>query len=228
MSLLLHSQERRRTLFSRKPRRYTSLVHATIFDIDGTLLQSAGVDDELYKEAVGSVFHGAFFRPALSDYDYVSDSGILSQVMIDNSIPDDPEAVSRIKSNFVGLLNEHIAKHGPFPEVPGAKNILKKFRESPDHAVAIATGGWRESALLKLQTAGFGELADPIATADDAYDRKEIMRIALARLSGTYTSVTYFGDGPWDRDATSGLGWKFVAVGSALGGLDSYLDLDGI
>ena len=225
---MLHSQERRRTLLSGKLRRYTKLVHATIFDIDGTLLQSAGVDDDLYKNAVQSVFHGAFLRPALSDYDYVSDSGILSQIMIDNSIPDDPELASRVKSNFIGFLKAHIAKHGPFPEVPGAKNILKKFRESPDHAVAIATGGWRESARLKLETAGFGELAYPIATADDAYDRKAIMRIALAQLSGSFSTITYFGDGPWDRDATSGLGWKFVAVGSALGGLESYYDLDDV
>lgn len=203
-------------------------MHATVFDIDGTLLQSAGVDDDLYKHAVRSVFRGAFIRPSLSDYDYVSDSGILSQIMTDNSIPEDQESALEIKSIFVGFLKAHIAEHGPFPEVPGAKNILRKFRESPEHAVAIATGGWRESALLKLETAGFDGLAYPIATADDAYDRKEIMSIALAQLSGSFNSITYFGDGPWDRDATNGLGWNFVAVGSALGGLESYDDLDDV
>ena len=203
-------------------------MHATVFDIDGTLLQSAGVDDELYKDAVRSVIRGALIRPSLSDYDYVSDSGILAQIMTDNSIPSGSEQASVIKSRFMDLLRAHISKHGPFEEVPGAKNILKMFDKSPDHAVAIATGGWRESALLKLETAGFGELVCPIATADDAYDRQEIMSIALSQLSGSFSSITYFGDGPWDRDASSGLGWNFVAVGSALGGLESYHDLENV
>jgi len=200
-------------------------VHAVIFDIDGTLLQSVGVDDGLYKHAVRSVIRGAFIRPSFSDYDYVSDSGILSQIMTDNLVPNDPAQVSTIKSTFMGLLRTHISEHGPFPEIPGAKNALKKFDESPDHAVAIATGGWRESALLKLDTAGFGDFVCPIATADDAYDRKEIMSIAVSQLGGAFSTITYFGDGPWDRDATSRLGWNFVAVGFALGGLESYHDL---
>ncbi|MGI9357628.1 MAG: hypothetical protein ACR2PF_21035, partial [Rhizobiaceae bacterium] len=61
--------------------------------------------------------------------------------------------------------------------------------------------------------------------SDDAYDRKEIMRTALSRLGGSFDSVTYYGDGPWDRDASHQLGWSFVAVGSALGGLESYYGL---
>ena len=160
-------------------------MHATVFDIDGTLLQSAGVDDDLYKAAVRSVIRGAFFRPSLSDYDYVSDSGILAQIMTDNSVPHTSERVALIKSRFIDLLTTHISEHGPFPEIPGALNILRKLNDSPEHAVAIATGGWRKSALLKLETAGFSELACPVATADDAYDRREIMSIALSQLGGS-------------------------------------------
>ena len=64
----------------------------------------------------------------------------------------------------------------------------------------------------------------PLATSDDAFDRAEIMRIALSSLGTTFDSVSYYGDGPWDRDACDKLGWNFVAVGSALGGLTSYGD----
>ena len=68
----------------------------------------------------------------------------------------------------------------------------------------------------------------PIATSDDACDRKEIMRIALSQLGSKFSSVTYFGDGPWDRDATLELGWRFVAVGPVLGGINSYDDLSDV
>jgi len=203
-------------------------VNAVIFDIDGTLLQSAGADDDLYKVAVRSVFPGVHIRPALSDYDHVSDSGILSQIMTDNLIPDDSNSVSEIKSTFIDLLKTHIEEHGAFLEIPGAKKMLANLTSSSNHVVAIATGGWRMSAHMKLDTGGFGKLECPIATSDDAFDRKEIMKIALSHLGNSFDSITYYGDGPWDRDATNALGWNFVPVGPVLGGLESYDDLDDV
>ncbi len=197
-------------------------MHAVIFDIDGTLLQSASVDDALYKEAIVSVLGNIRFRPSFTDYDYVTDSGILSQVLDDNSMAHHPENISAIKSHFVESLRLHISENGPFLEIPGARNILKLLRVSHNHSVAIATGGWRESAQLKLESAGLDTFGFPLSTSDDAYDRKEIMRIALESLGTSFHSVTYYGDGPWDRDACSELGWQFVAVGPTLGGLSSY------
>lgn len=201
-------------------------MDAVIFDIDGTLLQSAAVDDDLYNEAVRSVITDARIRPNLSDYDHVSDSGILSQILSESLIDEDDAVVAAIKQNFVGLLAEHVTTHGPFPEIPGAKTFLQSFVSSANHKVAIATGGWRPSALLKLESAGFADLNVPVATSDDAKDRKEIMQIALSHISGEYDSITYYGDGPWDRDASLALGWNFVAVGAKLGGLLSYEDLN--
>jgi hypothetical protein len=45
---------------------------------------------------------------------------------------------------------------------------------------------------------------------------------ALSQLDGPFQSVTYFGDGVWDRDASASLGWKFVPVGPKLGGLTDF------
>ena len=200
-------------------------MHAVIFDIDGTLLRSAAVDDDLYRRAVLSVLGDVQFRSSLEAYDYVSDAGILSQILSDNALDDDVELVGAVKACFINELAAHIAANGPFEEIPGAKRTLEKLYRSANHSVAIATGGWRESALLKLKTAGLGELDVPLATSDDARDRKDIMRIALSHLGSAFSSVTYFGDGPWDREATVALGWRFVAVGPLLGGLDTYDDL---
>lgn len=197
-------------------------MHAVIFDIDGTLLESVTVDDSLYKEAVVSVLGNVRFRASLADYDYVTDSGILAQVLEDNAVSLASEGISAIKLYFVRSLRKHISEHGPFPEISGAGNILKSFHASNEHSVAIATGGWRESAQLKLASAGFDRFDFPLSTSDDAFDRKEIMRIALGRLGSDFDSVTYYGDGEWDREACSQLGWQFVAVGPDLGGISSY------
>jgi hypothetical protein len=45
---------------------------------------------------------------------------------------------------------------------------------------------------------------------------------ALSQLRGPFESITYFGDGVWDRQATEALGWGFVAVGPKLGGLSTF------
>lgn len=203
-------------------------MHAVVFDIDGTLLQSAEVDDILYQEAVRSVLGDVQIRPSLSEYSYVSDSGILSEILADNSIPSDQELVESIKAHFVEALRLHVSTDGPFPEIPGARNILTSLSRSLNHSIAIATGGWRASALLKLESSGFSGLDVPLATSDDAQDRVEIMRIALSRLGKLFDTVTYYGDGPWDRDASRELGWQFIPVGSAIGGLESYDDLNDV
>lgn len=197
-------------------------MHAVIFDIDGTLLQSASVDDALYRASVTAVLGPVRFRPSLSDYDFVTDSGILSQVLNDNSLQPNPEQISGVKANFVEALSSHIRENGPFREVPGAKKMLDSLAASEIHSVAIATGGWLDTALLKLESANFDLTHLPLATSDDHFERTEIMQLALSRLGSEFNSITYYGDGPWDRDACLVLGWNFVAVGTALGGIDSY------
>jgi phosphoglycolate phosphatase-like HAD superfamily hydrolase len=197
-------------------------MHALVFDIDGTLLQSADVDDTLYKESVRQILGDVVFRPSLADYDLVTDSGILLQILEDNRIPGDSQCVTAIKSTFLNAFRSHFRQHGVFPEVPGAKALLEAIRSSKSCCAAIATGGWRETARLKLESAGFdiGDL--PLASSDDSPDRTEIMRLALSKLGNDFESVTYYGDGPWDKEACGALGWQFVAVGPILGGIESY------
>ena len=76
--------------------------------------------------------------------------------------------------------------------------------------------------MLKLDTAGFNLDGVPVASSDDSPSRVEIMQIALSRLGSDFESVTYFGDAEWDRRACQQLGWNFVAVGSDLGGIESF------
>lgn len=198
------------------------MKHAVLFDIDGTLLHSAAVDDALYREAVRQVLGDVRLRPTLHDYEAVTDTGVLGQILRDNDIPGDP--LDDVRSLFVQLLERHVDANGPFQEIPGASGFLRRLYASVDHAVAFATGGWRESAMLKLDSAGLDWTGLPLASSNDHHERTSIMEIALSQLGGRFEMVTYYGDGPWDRDACLALGWNFVAVGPQLGGIESYDD----
>ncbi len=198
------------------------MTHAVLFDIDGTLLHSAAVDDALYREAVRRILGDVRLRTSLHDYKAVTDTGVLGEILRDNNIPGDP--LDEVRSLFVQLLEQHVVAHGPFVEIPGASEFLRRLDASADHAVAFATGGWRESAMLKLDSAGLTWNGWPLASSNDHHERTGIMEIALSQLGRAFETVTYYGDGPWDRDACLALGWNFVAVGPELGGLESYSD----
>ena len=197
-------------------------MQAVIFDVDGTLLDSTSQDEALYKLAVEDVLGPVRFRPGLHDYDHVTDSGILLQTLADNDITPNDVLIHEVKAAFFQRLREHIAAQGAFREIPGAMALLDRLRDSANHGVAIATGGWAGSAQIKLETAGFDTDRVPLASSDDAIDRTDIMRFALDALGAPCKGVIYFGDGPWDQDACQRLGWVFRPVGPALNGLLSF------
>jgi len=198
------------------------VTDAVIFDLDGTLLDSSAQDEALYKLAVERVLGKVTFRPHLADYDHVTDTGILLQLLDDNDLSPDPGTITEIKNEFFRRVEAFVTETGPFEEIPGAREMLQRLADSESHGIAIATGGWQRSAEIKLRTAGFEMRNVPLVTSDDAIDRTDIMRIALQAIGTDVRSVTYFGDGPWDRQACQSLGWTFRPVGPLLNGLSSF------
>ena len=195
---------------------------AVIVDVDGTLLRSAEQDDELYRRAVEEVLGVVRFRPDLRDYTRVTDTGILLQILEDNAIAASEAVVADVKAAFFAGIDGYIKEQGPFEALPGARQFIARLKESPSTGLAIATGGWRTSAETKLRTAEFDTVGVPFATSDDAIERVDIMRIALDSLADDFDTVTYYGDGHWDREASRRLGWRFRAVGPALDGIETF------
>ena len=197
-------------------------MEAVVFDIDGTLLESDEVDGELFVAAVSKVLDVTGVRPDWSTYRNVTDSGVLREILEDSGIAPTGELFDTVRNEFVAMLDAHIKVHGAFREIPGAADYLARLRSSGHHYVAYATGAWRESAVLKLESAGFPVNDMRVATSSEFEDRVSIMRAALSGAPPGISKITYYGDGVWDRAAASQLGWQFVPVGRTLGGLRDY------
>ena len=71
-------------------------MHLVMFDIDGTLVDSAGFDSELYVEAVRSVLN-VEIDSDWNAYEHVSDSGILEEVL-GRAWPDSELYVEAVRS----------------------------------------------------------------------------------------------------------------------------------
>jgi phosphoglycolate phosphatase-like HAD superfamily hydrolase len=189
-----------------------------MFDIDGTLVDSAGFDAALYAEAVRTVL-GVEVDRTWGAYRNVTDSGILEEILEQHGENDavvlDALRLA-VKRRFVDAVRKHLEVAVPnVREIAGAAALIEALRAMPNVRVAIATGGWAESAQLKLRAIGIDSHGLGFASGSDAIARTKIMQLAEHRaLRGAApVSRTYCGDGAWDERASAELGYRFVAIG---------------
>jgi beta-phosphoglucomutase-like phosphatase (HAD superfamily) len=205
-------------------------MHLVMFDIDGTLVDSTGFDGDFYAEAVESVL-GVRVNRDWDVYEHVSDSGILAQLLREAVLDRDrdrAELAARVQQRFVANVGAFLANNpSTLREIAGAKRLVDRLLELPGVRVAVATGGWQETARLKLRLIGIDSERLAFASSSDARARTEIMQLAARRAmqGAAFRRATYFGDGPWDRRASEQLGYDFVAVGRAVAHPHAYDDL---
>ena len=175
-------------------------MHLVMFDIDGTLTETMKVDEECFVRSFKNVFGFADIDTDWSHYPHTTDSGIFHDLFT-SRIGRSPTAqeVSGFRQHFIQLLAA-ASSQSPFSPVAGADRLLSRLAQDGSHRVSLATGGWRDSARLKMASAGMCFDNHPTASADDALDRESIMRIPcreqrgdMADLAALSMLVTEFG-----------------------------------
>lgn len=204
-----------------------------IFDIDGTLTHTTGVDDACFHAAIEHALQVRGFDPDWANYPHATDSGLLHEIAR-RHLHREPTAdeARTAHERFVSLLHAQASVPGRIQPVPGAHALLRGLRADPSWSLAIATGAWHASAQIKLRTAALGVDDLPLATASDAHSRADITLHAIARAMNTkhepadpdsgpallagarrrFAGLVYVGDGLWDLRTSRGLGLGFVGV----------------
>jgi len=184
--------------------------HTIVFDIDGTLIQSFEFDEKLYIESVEQVTKLSFDGD-WSLFPNITDSGILKTFWENRFDSELPETVYlQVKELFVQKIHDYVRGIKVKP-VAGAIDFFETIKQCPNTSVAFATGGWRETAELKLTSAGFYISGIELASSNDHHVRSKIMQIAIRDFNAK--TPVYFGDGEWDKRACEELGWRFIAIG---------------
>jgi beta-phosphoglucomutase-like phosphatase (HAD superfamily) len=207
---------------------YTHPMHLVMFDIDGTLVDSHGFDGDLFAAAIRREL-GIQVDKTWQSYRNVTDSGILGEVLVHHVVAGERrQAYDRVKACFVDLIRDFIAQQprGLQP-VAGAPEFIRALQARSGVAVAFATGGWRETAEMKLRSVGVEFEGAPFGSSSDAEARVDIMRSAerQAAAVGAFRKRTYFGDAPWDKAASAALGYDFVAIGGRVEHTRGFEDL---
>ena len=192
-------------------------MNLVVFDVDGTLTETMGVDTDCFVRSLDQVFGFKHVDTDWSAYKHVTDSGVLQEIH-EGRVGRGPvvSEVARFREHFVTLLTQ--AWHeSPFAEVPGAARCLEELNESKEYRVSLATGGWRASARLKMASAGMCYDDYPWASADDSSEREAIIKLSMERAAqrhGEFDDVLFVGDGVWDARACRNLGLPFIGIGA--------------
>lgn len=186
-----------------------------IFDVDDTLLKSSEFDTDCYFDAVKDVL-GVKVDYESKKWKSATDSGVLFEIIESIGLSNDKYRLhDKVKANFLERIFTYI-KSNSIHEIRGAAEFLESLKRKANIAVSIATGGWHESAMLKLDAAGININGISIASSNDHHIRSEIMKIAVGRADkgSVPHGYTYFGDALWDKRACEELGFDFVLVGN--------------
>jgi phosphoglycolate phosphatase-like HAD superfamily hydrolase len=195
-------------------------MHLVMFDIDGTLTETTQTDEECFVRSLTEVCGFSGVETDWSSYKHTTDSGIFHELYVARvGQPPSVAEISHFRQHFVELLTE-ASSVVAFSPIAGARQLLSCLDRSAEHRVSLATGAWRDSARIKMASAGLCFDDYPAASADDARDRESIMRLsmqrAVARHGAPFVSTVYIGDGVWDARACRTLGIPFIGIGSGL------------
>jgi phosphoglycolate phosphatase-like HAD superfamily hydrolase len=192
-----------------------------VFDLDGTLTEHVSADEKCFVQAFADAYGIDQLDRHWMDYEHITDSWVVGQVFRTKygRAPAQAEIQQYIQC-YVNLLAENARNtEDPVRQMPGAQSFLGNLGEVTGWRGAIATGGWRRSAMFKMTCAGMTTDHVPAAFAEDGPTREGIVRSAITRAAACYGTrrfgrVVLVGDGIWDARTARSLQLPFVGVAS--------------
>ena len=194
-----------------------------LWDVDGTLLNAAGLGTRLYE----MVFRVLFGRelPAVAPKAGRTDRAIITDTLTLAGIPEPRTQVDR----FLAALASQVAAvdgtmNAQVHPLPGASAAIAALAtaSTPHRRIhqSVLTGNVRPLAVLKLGAAGLGDHLDLSAGAyGDAHEvRAELVSVARLAASRVYaagfagSSTILIGDTPLDVEAALATGARVVGV----------------
>lgn len=188
-----------------------------LFDVDGTLIHSEKNDSRSFAETYEELYGLPFPTIDWLRYEHVTDTTILQSVLGEHFEREcNWEEVEVFQENYIARMARKRAFDAkPYREVPYPRATIERLLADPRFVVAIATGGWRDSALFKLHYLDFPVEAIPVVGADHKYTREAILEEAVGLVRQTMPDISrivYIGDALWDVRTTRQLDMSFVGI----------------
>ncbi len=184
-----------------------------IFDIDGTLLDSA----QSYVEVLVKAFRRMGLQEIDTDFDnylHHTDSYALQYNFEKNFDRPFKEDLYQELDQYLG---EEIQRQAPPEPIPGAAQFIDdlKTRSIP---FAYATGAFPQPTHYKMREAGVWLSEALLATSINHITRETMVQEAITRARRFFNvkeekRVISVGDGLWDLQTAQNIGVEFVGIG---------------
>jgi phosphoglycolate phosphatase-like HAD superfamily hydrolase len=198
-----------------------------LFDIDGTILLSAGAGRRAITAAlVQEIGDAAAFHRIR--FDGKTDPQIVVELLeaAGHAGPHSRERVEALCARYVALLEEELATAPGMRLMPGFPAILDRLEETEGVMLGLLTGNLAQGAALKLRAAGVDPARFRVgAFGSDSRHRPDLPAIAAQRAAPLFgrvpagDDVVIIGDTPADIACGSGIGARAVAVATGSYGI---------
>lgn len=193
-----------------------------LFDIDGTLLSTAGAGAAAMEEAARSLF-GAHVSARGIDFAGRLDPLILREMLRAANVDDSTANLAGVRREYERLLHERLASSPKSLALPGVHDLLEAAGKAGAVVKGLLTGNFETSGRMKLRACGIdpdqfalGAWGDD--SPHDPPDREHLPPVAMARYHRIYArtiasrDVVIIGDTPHDVRCALANGCRCVAV----------------
>ncbi len=192
-----------------------------LFDIDGTLVRTAGAGRAALQRALLDVVG---IEAALEGIrlDGNTDHQILDEVHRRTGRAVDPAAMAVVYDRYIGHLERELELRSDAYEVlPGVRALLEAS-VSAGYAVGLATGNIEAGARRKLTPGALNEFFSFGGFGSDAKKRADLVRAAIARSPRRFPlhETVVLGDTERDVEAARAVGARSVGVLAGAGARD--------
>ena len=196
--------------------RYNGPMHALLFDIDGTLLDAGGAGARALLAALAQVYGRPFSRNGVP-FAGRTDLAIVNDLVIANGLLTEARDRSLAVFETLPAWMKIETERTPAVPCPGVPPLLNRLARRDDLLMGLVTGNQRETAAIKLASAGLDPELFPFgAYGNESADRNTLPPLALKRaavLTGrAVTSAVVVGDTPADIACARANGLRSLAV----------------
>ena len=182
-------------------------IHAVIFDVDGTLVDSNDAQARSWVDALKEFGYSVPYekvRPLIG----MGGDKVLPETI---GVQKDSEKGKQISKRRSEIFKEkYLPNVKPFPD---AQKLLDRMRKQ-GLKLAIATSAQPDELRPLLQIVGAADLIEDKTTARDAKSSKpdpDVMQVALKRVGYPPNEVVMIGDTPYDIEAARKVGVGTIA-----------------
>ena len=189
-----------------------------LFDIDGTLVRTAGVGRNSMERAFKKIYgvENGFENIQMMGR---TDPSIFQEALDNHNLHWDGDKADAFREDYFKILREEIEVPRPGKHLcPGISQLLMEVEKRPDLVLGLLTGNWQISAYIKLHYFGVDTFFSFGAFGDDSALREELVPFALKRYQEKHRSILQkedvfvIGDTPADIQCAKPYSARTIAV----------------